>query len=183
VDQQAREQATTRLSEVEAEYLETQDRLTSARLSLSRIEIRAPLAGSVLGRPAVTVGGVVRPGDPVSRSCRTGSLVIRAALNPVDIDRVKIGARATLRFSSFASGTVPTLKGVVKSVSPDVIMAENMPPRYDVQIEAPPSEREKMKQPVTPGMPVEVSIDAGSRTAMQYFFDPLARSYRRSFVE
>lgn len=183
VDQQAREQATTRLSEVEAEYLETQDRLKAATLSLDRIEIRAPLAGSILGRPSVTIGGVVRPGDPVVEIVPDGGLVIRAALNPTDIDRVKVGARATLRFSSFASGTAPNLKGTVTSVSPDVIMAENLPPRYDVQIEASAAERAKLKQPVTPGMPVEVSIDAGSRTALQYFFDPLARSYRRSFVE
>jgi multidrug efflux pump subunit AcrA (membrane-fusion protein) len=112
-----------------------------------------------------------------------GALVIRASLNPVDIDRVKVGARATLRFSSFASGSVPNLKGTVTAVSPDVIMVENQPPRYDVTIQASPAERAKLKQPVTPGMPVEVSIDAGSRTALQYFFDPLARSYRRSFVE
>lgn len=183
VDQQAREQATTRLSEVEAEYLETQDRLTAARLSLSRIDIRAPLAGTVLGRPSVTVGGVVRPGDPVVEIVPEGALVIRAALNPADIDRVNVGARATLRFTSFPSGSTPSLKGTVKSISPDVIMAENQPPRYDVQIEAPVSEREKIKEVIPPGMPVEVSIDAGSRTALQYFFEPLMRSYRRSFTE
>lgn len=183
VDQQAREQATTRLSEVEAEYLDTEDRLTAAKLSLSRVEIRAPLAGTVLGRPAVTVGGVVRPGEPVVEIVPSGALVIRAALSPADIDRVKVGARATLRFTAFPTGTVPALKGTVKSVSPDVIVTEKSPPRYDVQIEAPASERAKLTQTPTPGMPVEVSIDAGARTAMQYFFDPLLRSYRRSFVE
>ncbi len=183
VDQQAREQASSRLSEVEAEYLETADRLTSARLSLSRIDIRAPLAGTVLGRPSVTVGGVVRPGDPVVEIVPEGSLLVRAALNPADVDRVNVGARATLRFTSFPSGSTPSLKGEVKSISPDVIVVENQPPRYDIRIEAPRSEREKIKQPVTPGMPVEVSIDAGSRTALQYFFEPLMRSYRRSFTE
>ena len=182
VDQQSSEQATSRLSEVEAEYLETQDRLTSARLSLSRIDIRAPLSGQVLGRPSVTVGGVVRPGDPVVEIVPEGSLVIRAGLSPADIDRVNVGARATLRFTAFPSGSTPSLKGVVKSISPDVIVSEDQPPRYDVQIEAPASEREKIKQPVTPGMPVEVSIDAGSRTALQYFFEPLMRSYRRAFT-
>lgn len=183
VDQQAREQATSRLSEVEAEYLETQDRLTAARLSLSRVDIRAPLAGRVLGRPSVTVGGVVRPGDPVVEIVPQGALVIRAALSPVDRDRVEVGARASLRFTAFPSGTTPVLKGTVKYISPDVVMSENAPPRYDVQIEASQSERAKLKQQVTPGMPVEVSIDAGARTALEYFLDPLARSYRKSFNE
>jgi HlyD family type I secretion membrane fusion protein len=180
VDQQAREQATTRLSEVEAEYLETQDRLTAARLSLSRIDIKAPLAGRVLGRPAVTVGGVVRPGDPVVEIVPEGNLTVRAGISPQDRDRVEVGANARLRFTAFASGTTPVLDGVVKSISPDVIQAEDQPPRFDVQIEAPASEREKIKQPVTPGMPVEVSIDAGKRTPLAYFLDPLMRSYRSS---
>jgi HlyD family type I secretion membrane fusion protein len=183
VDQQAREQATTRLSEVEAEYLETADQLKSASMSLQRIDIRAPVAGRVLGRPAVTVGGVVRPGDPVVEIVPDGALLIRAGLSPADIDRVNVGAKATLRFTSFASGTAPTLNGVVKAISPDVIVLENQPPRYDVQIEASESERNKIEQPITPGMPVEVSIDAGARTALAYFFEPLMRSYRRSFTE
>jgi HlyD family type I secretion membrane fusion protein len=183
VDQAAREQATARLSEVEAEYLETQDRLSSARMSLSRIDIRAPLAGRVLGRPAVTVGGVVRPGDPVVEIVPEGTLMIRAALNPTDRDRVTPGARATLRFVAFPSGSTPALEGKVTAISPDVISVENQPPRYDVQIEASAEERAKIKQTINPGMPVEVSIDAGSRTPLQYFLEPLGRSYRRSFQE
>lgn len=183
VDQGAREEATTRLSEVEAEYLETRDRLESASQSLARVEIRAPLTGRVLGKPAVTVGGVVRPGDPVVEIVPDGGLVVRAALNPTDVDRVRIGADATLRFTAFSTQLAPVLKGKVTYISPDVIVDENTGPRYEVLIESTPAERAKLTQPVSPGNPVEVSIDAGARTAMQYFFEPIARSYRRSFTE
>jgi HlyD family type I secretion membrane fusion protein len=89
VDQVAREQAATKLSEVEAEYAQTLDQLESAQLSLTRINIVAPLDGTILGRPTVTPGGVVRPGDPVVEIVPTGALVVRAGVNPGDIDRVR----------------------------------------------------------------------------------------------
>lgn len=182
VDQQAREQAATKLSEVEAEYAETLDRLVSAKLSLTRVDIVAPMDGRVLGRPTVTRGGVVRPGDPVIEIVPDGAVVIRAGVNPADIDRVKLGAEATLRFSSLG-GDAPALKGKVMYISPDAIAGEDAPPTFDVRIEVGSKERAKLQQPVSPGMPVEVSIDAGARTAMEYFFEPLMRSYRKSFRE
>ncbi|MDP8917129.1 MAG: HlyD family type I secretion periplasmic adaptor subunit [Pseudomonadota bacterium] len=182
VDQQAREQAATKLSEVEAEYAETLDRLEAAQLSLTRVNIIAPVDGRVLGRPSVTPGGVVRPGDPVVEIVPDGNLVIRANVNPADVDRVKMGAEATLRFTTLGRDA-PALKGEVKYISPDAIAREEAPPAFDVRIEVGPEERAKLKLPVTPGMPVEVSIDAGARTALEYFFEPLTRSYRRSFRE
>jgi multidrug efflux pump subunit AcrA (membrane-fusion protein) len=71
----------------------------------------------------------------------------------------------------------------VRYISPDAIAREDAPPTFDVRIEVGPEERAKLKQPVSPGMPAEVSIDAGARTALEYFFEPLLRSYRRSFRE
>jgi HlyD family type I secretion membrane fusion protein len=182
VDQVAREQAATKLSEVEAEYAQTLDQLESAQLSLTRINIVAPLDGTILGRPTVTPGGVVRPGDPVVEIVPNGALVVRAGVNPGDIDRVEIGADATLRFSALGRDA-PALKGQVRYISPDAIAREDAPPTFDVRIEVGPEERAKLKQPVSPGMPAEVSIDAGARTALEYFFEPLLRSYRRSFRE
>ena len=47
------------------------------------------------------------------------NLIVEAKFAPQDIDQVKIGQRAVVRFTSFNQRTTPELNGVVTRVSAD----------------------------------------------------------------
>src|SRR5205085_581474 len=98
---------------------------------LTRVDIRAPLAGVVQNLRVAGVGAVVRGGDTIAELVPAGEgLVVAAQVSPLDIDSVTAGQKAEVRFTSFSSRRVPTMFGRVESVSADVIYNETSKQSY-----------------------------------------------------
>ena len=113
------------------------------------------------------------------------SLVVEAQVSPLDIDRVRTGLPARLRFSGFKRNRVPEVLGTVTSVSADRI--ENPTTRssyYLARVELDASQLELLDGvELIPGMPVEAMINTGSRTFLGYLWEPVSESVVRSFRE
>ena len=118
---------TTRVEDAEAGAREAQarenqvrERLAAVRGKLSRMEVRAPVAGEVFGMTVFATGEVVRPGEPIMKivPADTG-LVVRAWLDPIHVDQVWPGQDAVLRFSAFPARVTPEFEGRVRRVSAD----------------------------------------------------------------
>jgi HlyD family type I secretion membrane fusion protein len=185
VDSEARQQAASQLNQTQEELALLDDRILSQRLILQRTDIKSPVSGTVIARATAVPGGVIKPGDPVLEIIATGSLIVKAQLNPRDVETVQVGTPATLRLSGLNMQKTPQLKGRVIYVSPDTLAdrATNTP-YYEIRVESPPSEVAKLDgQVLTPGMPVEVMMDAGARTALQYLIEPFQNMFNRSFRE
>ncbi|WP_372438983.1 HlyD family efflux transporter periplasmic adaptor subunit, partial [Pandoraea sputorum] len=96
------------LTEVQAKGYELQERTAAIEDRLSRIVIRAPDDGMVIGMTVHTVGGVVRQATPLLDVVPSVSeLIVEAEVAPQDINRVAIGKHADIRFSAFNSATTP----------------------------------------------------------------------------
>ena len=68
-----------------------------------------------------TVGGVITAGEPIMLIVPEADvLTVEAKLAPQDIDQVRVGQSAALRFSAFNQRTTPELNGVVSRVSADL---------------------------------------------------------------
>ena len=68
-----------------------------------------------------TVGGVITPGEPIMLIVpEADELTVEAKVAPQDIDQVRIGQEAVLRFSAFNQRTTPEINGEVSRVSADV---------------------------------------------------------------
>ena len=90
------------------------------RERLGRLEVRAPVAGEVVGMQVFALREVVRPGEPILRLVpEAAGLVVRARLRPIYVDQVYPGQSAVLRFSAFPSRTTPRFEGRVLRVSAD----------------------------------------------------------------
>ncbi len=88
--------------------------------------------------------------------------------------------------SAYKSKAVPLLKGVVINVSADSFDDEQSGLSFFVaRIKIDEDELGKLQKNVRlyPGMPVESYIVTGSRTFLQYLFDPITISMRRAFRE
>jgi len=133
-----------------------------------------------------TVGGVVRPGVDIAEVVpQSDELIIEANVSPIDIDRVTVGQEATISFSAFSSGLVPTIYGNVIGISADRLIDQtNGAPYYLARVEVTPEGMSDMGDLVlVPGMPAEVFINTGTRTFLQYVFKPFTTALSRSFIE
>jgi HlyD family type I secretion membrane fusion protein len=186
VDARAVEQAARTLAETKGQLAEFEDRAAAQRLVIERSVLRSPVSGIVLGRQVTTPGAVVRPGEPVFEIVPSDKLVLRVQVRPTDIERVEAGMKATARFSGLAVQNSPRLPARVTYVSPDALTDRNTGVSYfmaTVEVDPKVLADRLPGIVVTPGMPVEVFVDGGARTAWEYLSEPVVRAYTQSFRE
>ena len=112
------EEAEGQAREVQAQENQVRERLVGVRERLGRLEVRAPVAGEVVGMQVFALREVVRPGEPILRIVpQDTGLVVLARLRPIYVDQVYPGQAAVLRFSAFPSRTTPRFEGHIVRVS------------------------------------------------------------------
>ncbi len=176
----------SQLSEVQTKVFDLQERKAALEDRLSRIVIRAPEDGMILGMKVHTIGGVVSPATPLLDIVPSVSdLIVEAQVSPIDIDRVSVGKPADIRFSAFNSSTTPVIKGVVRHVSADRLINEETGMPYYLARVALTEEGARALGSLTlqPGMPAEVLINTGTRTMLQYLMQPATDAFARSLIE
>ncbi|UUX49396.1 HlyD family type I secretion periplasmic adaptor subunit [Nisaea acidiphila] len=175
----------TSLREVQDQLIDVRDRLKAARDALDRTRIRSPQDGQVYGLRFFTVGGVIGPGEPIMGIVPLGdTLVVKARIDPADIDVVEVGAIASVRLTSFSQRTTQPIDGKLLSISADIVEPERGAPFYEARVEL---DRESLaKQPeleLVQGMPATVIISTGDQTLLEYLLAPLVRSFELGLRE
>jgi HlyD family secretion protein len=186
LDQDFRTDVVKELGESQGKEAELVERGVAARDLLDRIEIRAPTSGVIHQLSAHTIGGVIRAGDAIMEVVPdSDDLQIEARLQPNDIDQVRTGQKAFVRFSAFNQRTTPQLTGVVSYVSPDTSHDQQSNATYfTVRVMLPEDERRRLSGlQLVSGMPAEVFMQTGSRTMMSYLLKPITDQMQRAFVE
>jgi len=179
-------EATTELRDVQTRLGEVEPRLGLAKEMLSRTELAAPEAGYVLGLTAFTVGGVIASGERVLDIVPADSaLIIEARIQPSDIDDVYAGMSAVVQLTAYKRRVVPTVDGVLTWVSADRLTDDRSGEAYYVvYVEIDPESLAEVGEiRLYPGMPAQVMIATGARTALDYLLGPLTSSFDRAFRE
>jgi HlyD family secretion protein len=172
--------------EIDAKIGEFVERKVTAEDQLKRIEIRAPQDGMVFQSTVHTVGGVIPAGDAIMLIVPDADkLTVEAKVNPQDIDQVRTGQSALLRFSAFNQQTTPEILGVVTRISADATTDQRTGMTYyTVRIGLPADEVAKLGEVrIVPGMPVETFVQTGDRTMISYLIKPLHDQLMRTFRE
>jgi HlyD family secretion protein len=106
-------------------------------------------------------------------------------MQPSDIDQVRTGQTAFIRFSAFNQRVTPQLTGVVSYVSADTSRDQQTnAPYFTVRVTLPEDERRRLAGlQLVSGMPAEVFMQTGSRTMMSYLLKPVTDQFQRAFVE
>ncbi|NOJ42555.1 HlyD family type I secretion periplasmic adaptor subunit [Bradyrhizobium australiense] len=186
LDQDVRTEVVKELGEAQGKEAELSERSIAARDVLERIEMRAPTSGVIHQLTVHTIGGVIRGGDTVMEVVPdSDDLQIEARLQPNDIDQVRKGQQAFVRFSAFNQRVTPQLIGQVSYVSPDTTRDQQTGTSYfTVRIMLPEEERRRLAGlQLSSGMPAEVFMQTGSRTMLSYLFKPILDQFQRAFVE
>ena len=201
IDARRIEEAEERAREVSANENHVKERLGSIRRRLARMEVRAPVAGEVFGMTVFAQSEVVRPGETILKIVpRDADLVVMARIQPSDVDQVYRGQPVRLRFSAFPDREAPEFDGHVGRLSADAVLDEKTGLHwYEVEVNAGyrakdgaekggATDRQVLSRrigdlDIAPGMPVEVYIQTGERTVIDYLIKPVTDFFYRSLRE
>ncbi|GAA4016074.1 HlyD family type I secretion periplasmic adaptor subunit [Sphingomonas swuensis] len=182
------ERSATELRDVELALAEVLPKLSAARDQASRLDIRSPASGMVVGLQVFTPGGVIAPGQKLLDVVPERTpMNIEVRLSIADGDDVSTGQTAYVRFDALHERRLSPLEGKVTRVSADSFTDEKTGESYfTATIEVPQAELEKLKVvrgddfELRAGMPVTVEIPVRKRTALQYMLEPLTSALNRS---
>jgi len=174
------------LRDVQTKRFDIVDRIKAARDILNRQVIVAPVEGLVVNLNIHTRGAVIRPGEPILDIVpQKDELEIEAHVRPEDIDNLHVGMSARVTLSGNQARRLPALSGTVIVVSADRLVDQHSGQAYfDAEVSV--DRRVLADYPdihLVPGMPVEVAIETGQRTALEYFFGPIRAVFRKGMRE
>jgi HlyD family secretion protein len=193
IDQDFRTEVVKELGETQGKEAELVERGVAAKDQLDRIEIRAPTSGIIHQLSTHTIGGVIRASDSIMEVVPdSDELLVETRLQPNDIDQVRLGQKAFVRFSAFNQRTTPQLTGTVAYVSATTSHDQGAQAAqggaqgsyFTVRVVLADEERRRLGSlQLVPGMPAEVFMQTGSRTMMSYLLKPITDQMQRAFVE
>jgi HlyD family secretion protein len=174
------------LAEVRNKINENVERKVAATDRLSRIEIRAPVSGKVHQLDVFTIGGVIGAGDVAMLIVPDDDqLVVDAQVEPREVEELRIGQKAVVRFSGFSDPNLRDGAGEITMISPDLVTDQKTGRAFyqvKLTVEAPLDTKGSALK-LVPGMPVETFITKGDRTVLAYLTQPVRDQMQRIFRE
>ena len=185
-EQDVRKEVEAQLSDIQRDASSLSSRLQGLQFDVLNTEVKSPASGLVMGVAVHTIGGVVAAGTPMMEIVpRDEVLKIEAQIPPHLIDKIKPGLPVDILFTAFNQASTPKIAGNLTQVSADVLMdpKTNMP-FFKASIDVTPEGMVKLKtNEIRAGMPAEIFVRSGERTAMNYLLKPLMDRVRRSMTE
>jgi HlyD family secretion protein len=174
------------LRDIQTKRFDVVDRAQAARDVLRRLDIRAPVAGKIADLDVHTDGAVIAPGSPLMKVVPQKDLLqVDAHIRPEDADKVQTGMKARVYLNAYQSRRLPIILGTVTNVSADRQVDQHTGQAYftvNVSVDA-----SAMKNypgvKLLPGLPVDVALDTGSHTALDYFLEPITDVLRNGMKE
>jgi len=184
ISETRRAEAGTQFAQISNSINDQQMRHVSANDADERSLIRAPYSGVVDKLMLTSVGDIVRPAETIMEIVPDRDrLIVEVAVSPNDIDQVRQGQEARIRFSAFNSRVTPEITGHIEFVAPE--RTENPDTRqsfYEVRVRIDPHEIKRHPELVfKPGMPAEIFIQTGSRSMITYLTKPFSDQMSRAF--
>ena len=164
------------LRDVQSKRFDLADRIQAARDVLTRTTLIAPVDGRVVDLQVHAKGAVIKPGEPVLEIIPVhDQLEIEARLRPQDADEVHVGMTAKVDLSAYKARRLPMLTGAITYVSADTLDDAHTGVSYFLaRVSVDRSIlRDHPDARIIPGMPVQVEIQTGAHTALNYFLEPI----------
>jgi len=182
-----REDAITRLRDLGYRELELAEQRRSLKEQLSRLDIKAPVAGVVYGLGVHTLRAVIRPADPLMYIVpQDQPLVIAVQVDPIHIDEIHVGQAVILSMSALDQRHTPQLTGKVVRVSADAFDDSNSGRsfyRAEIVLDEGQTDLLPEGKVLIPGMPVQAFVRTADRSPLAYLVKPFTDYFTKAFRE
>ena len=179
-------QANDELRAVEVEIARIRELLVKATDQVRRTQIVSPIDGVVKNLRYHTIGGVVRPGEPIMEIVpSSGKLVVEARLNPIDRGYVEKDQPVVVKISSYDFVRYGGLDGHVSHIAGDADSTTEGLPYFRVIVETDKSylgDSEGVLL-IIPGMLASVDIHTGRKSVLEYLLKPVLKLKHEAFRE
>ena len=185
IDRDKEAEANKELRETETKISEQRERRIAAEDLLRRVDIRAPISGTIQQSTVHTIGGVIQPKDVLMVIVpEADQLIIETHVKPQDRDQLVLDQPTRVRFSSFNQRTTPELQGTVFRISGDVIRDTHTGQNYyNVGVRVSADELAKLNGArLAAGMPADAFFKTTDRTLMSYLLKPLTDHWQSTFT-
>jgi HlyD family type I secretion membrane fusion protein len=121
-------------------------------------------------------GAVLRPGEPILEIVPLNDeLVIEVMIQPHDIEAIRVGGPVNVRLTAYKQKVVPVIEGTLTYVAADRQIDERTGlPFYPGRVTLDSAVLDQIDRvQLYPGMPTEVMILTGQRSALDYFLSPI----------
>ncbi|MFO1326905.1 MAG: HlyD family type I secretion periplasmic adaptor subunit [Rubrivivax sp.] len=187
-EQEFTKEVSASLADLQREVEANHERLLAITQELGRTQVRAPVGGQVLGLVINGPGAVVTPGMRLMDIVPQGEGLLLDARVPTSvIDRVKVGDKTEVRFTTFANSPQLVVHGQLVSLSADAISEQTpmgVQSYFLGRVEITAEGRKALgERQLTPGMVAEVLIKTGERSLLTYLLHPLTKRIASAMTE
>ena len=154
---------------------------------VKRTDVKAPITGTINRVLVATVGGVVKPGEPLVEIVpKDDSLVVEAKVKPADIAFLKPGQSALVKITAYDFSIYGGLEGRVEYISPDAVKDDRTAEtHYMVRVRTLTDtlQTKEGPRPISPGMIAEIDVLNGKRSVLDYLLSPIKNVSQKAFTE
>jgi adhesin transport system membrane fusion protein len=153
---------------------------------VTRTELRTPVRGTVKQIYINTVGGVVKPGEPIMDIVPLDdTLLVEARVTPKDVAFLRPGQDVMVKISAYDFSIYGGLEGKLESVSADTIEDKKGNYYYlaKVRTQKTAITYHNESWPIIPGMMVTADIMIGKKTVLDYLLKPILKAKQNALRE
>lgn len=182
-----REDVDKDLAQVQSERFQVEQQIKESLDKLARTKVIAPVDGIVMQLRYKTIGGVIRPGEPILDLVPTSEdLIVDARISARDIDEVHAGLPAYVMFPSYPQRNLMRIDAKVSQVSADSMTDERTGEHFylaKVKIDRDHVRELAPNIELLPGMPAEVFVQTTERTFLAYLMQPVMMAMEHTIRE
>ena len=153
---------------------------------VTRTELRTPVRGTVKQIYINTVGGVVKPGEPIMDIVPLDdTLLVEAKVSPKDVAFLRPGQEVMVKVSAYDFSIYGGLEGKLESISADTIEDKKGNYHYLVKVRTQKTAITYHNEvlPIIPGMIVTADILIGKKTVLDYLLKPILKAKQNALRE
>ncbi len=153
---------------------------------VTRTEVRSPVRGTVKQIIINTIGGVIKPGEPILEIVPLDdTLLFEVRIRPSDIAFLYPGQKAMIKITAYDFSIYGGMEGVVEQISADTIQDEKGEHFYKVKLRTKTNAivHRGSQLPIIPGMTASVDILTGKKSVLDYLLKPILKASQNALRE
>ncbi len=177
------EEVAKEIRDTQTKLVELKQKMIAAEDTKRRIEIIAPVSGTVMNLNYHTIGGVIGQGSAIMDIFPTDDkMIIECQINLMDIDTVHVDGDVAVHIIAGNAGATPIIHGTLESISPDrVVDQKSGASFYKGRIVITKEQKDRLGEiELHSGMQADAFISRGEQTVLSYALKPLLSSFSRT---